>query len=91
MVNLQWYESLPNSLQKIFDDVAKETIAISDKLNRKQESEFIQKLAQHLEVNYITDDELEPFRKAVIPVYQYFVDQGSFSFEEIDKAREAAR
>ena len=91
MVNLKWYESLPNDLQKIFDDVARETIAISDKLNRKQESEFIQKLAQHLEVNYITDDELEPFRKAVIPVYQYFVDQGSFSFEEIDNAREAAR
>ena len=91
MVNLKWYESLPNYLQKIFDDVARETIAISDKLNRKQESEFIQKLAQHLEVNYLTDDELEPFRKAVIPVYQYFVDQGSFSFEEIDKAREAAR
>jgi len=91
MVNLKWYESLPNNLQKIFDDVARETIAISDKLNRKQESEFIQKLAQHLEVNYLTDDELEPFRKAVIPVYQYFVDQGSFSFKEIDKAREAAR
>ena len=91
MVNLKWYESLPNDLQKIFDDVAIETIAISDKLNRKQESEFIQKLAQHLEVNYLTDDELDPFRKAVIPVYQYFVDQGSFSFEEIDKAREAAR
>ena len=91
MVNLKWYESLPNDLQKIFDDVARETIAISDKLNRKQESEFIQKLAQHLEVNYLTDDELDPFRKAVIPVYQYFVDQGSFSFEEIDKAREAAR
>ena len=91
MVNLKWYESLPNNLQKIFDDVARETIAISDKLNRKQESEFIQKLAQHLEVNYLTDDELDPFRKAVIPVYQYFVDQGSFSFEEIDKAREAAR
>jgi len=91
MVNLKWYESLPNDLQKIFDDVARETIAISDKLNRKQESEFIQKLAQHLEVNYLTDDELDPFRKAVIPVYQYFVDQGSFSFKEIDKAREAAR
>ena len=91
MVNLKWYESLPNDLQKIFDDVARETIAISDKLNRKQESEFIQKLAQHLEVNYLTDDELDPFRKAVIPVYQYFVDQGSFSLEEIDKAREAAR
>ena len=91
LVNLKWYESLPNDLQKIFDDVARETIAISDKLNRKQESEFIQKLSQHLEVNYLTDDELDPFRKAVIPVYQYFVDQGSFSFEEIDKAREAAR
>jgi C4-dicarboxylate-binding protein DctP len=91
MVNLKWYESLPNDLQTIFDDVARETIAISDKLNRKQESEFIQKLAQHLEVNYLTDDELDPFRKAVIPVYQYFVDQGSFSFKEIDKAREAAR
>ncbi len=90
MVNLKWYESLPNDLQLIFDNTARETIAMSDKLNRKEESEFIEKLTQHLEVNYLTYDDLEPFRKAVVPVYQYFVDQGTFSFEEIDEARIAA-
>lgn len=90
MVNLKWYESLPNDLKLIFDDSARETIAMSDQLNRKEESEFIEKLSQHLDVNYLTYDDLEPFRRAVAPVYRYFVDQGTFSFEDIDEARKEA-
>lgn len=68
-----------------------ETIALSDKLNREQEEEFIDKLSEQLEVNYVTGADLEPFREAVRPVYEYFIDQGDFTADEIERARKAAR
>ena len=48
-------------------------------------------LSQHLKVNYVTGAALEPFRQAVQPVHQLFVDKGDFSAEDIERARQAAR
>jgi C4-dicarboxylate-binding protein DctP len=90
MVNLDWYEGLPPDLQVLFDEVAVETIALSDTLNREQEEEFVDKLSEELEVNYVTGADLEPFREAVRPVYQYFIDQGDFTAAEIERTRKAA-
>ena len=91
LVNLAWYESLPPDLQQAFDEVAQEAIALSDKLNREMEAEFIQKLADKLEVNYVTGPDLELFQQAVQPVYQYYIDQGDLSWGEVEQARKAAR
>jgi C4-dicarboxylate-binding protein DctP len=91
LVNLAWYESLPSDLQQAFDEAAQEAIALSDKLNREMEAEFIRKLADKLEVNYVTGSDLEPFREAVQPVYQYYIDKGDLTWEEVKQARKAAR
>lgn len=91
MVNLTWYETLPKDLQTVFDEVARETIALSDKMNREKETQFIESLSKHLEVNHITGSDLDPFREAVKPVHQYFVDKGDFTFDEIEMAQRAAR
>lgn len=91
IVNLAWYESLPADLQRIFDEVATETIALSDRLNREKEKEYIALLSEQLETNHVTGDDLEPFREAVRPVYRHFVEKGDFSMEDIERARRAAR
>jgi tripartite ATP-independent transporter DctP family solute receptor len=91
MVNLSWYQSLPEDLKKVFDEVAREAMALSDRLNREKEGEFLAQLSKTLEVNTLSGDALDPFREAVKPVYQHFVDKGEFSFEDIDAARRAAR
>ncbi|MDG2380868.1 MAG: TRAP transporter substrate-binding protein [Pirellulaceae bacterium] len=91
LVNLDWYESLPTDLQQIFDRVAREAIAYSDQLNRKQEEEFINKLSQKLAVNQVAGSELLPFREAVKPVYDYYVQKGDLTWEEVERARQAAR
>ena len=91
IVNLDWYHSLPNDLKAIFDQVAAETIAYSDKLNRESESHYIQQLSEKLEVNYVKGAELEEFRALVKPVYQHFVDKGDFTWEEIREAQSIAR
>lgn len=91
MVNLAWYESLPADLKRIFDEVARETIALSDRLNREKEKEYIALLAERLATNHVTGDDLEPFREAIRPVYRRFVEKGDFSMEDLQRARRAAR
>lgn len=91
MVNLKWYERLPEDLQQIFDNVATETMQLSDRLNREKEQEYVAKLSDTLEVNELTGDQLKPFQEAVAPVYDYFVDQGDFTLGEIETARRIAR
>lgn len=91
IVNLTWYESLPPDLRRIFDEVGAETIALSDRLNRDKEKEYVDSLSEHLETNYVTGEDLEPFREAVRPVYRHFVEKGDFSTRDIESARDAAR
>ena len=91
LVNLKWYQSLPPELQELFDEVAREAIALSDKLNREKEQEFIEKLGEKLEVNYVTGESLAKFRESVSGVYDYYINQGSIAQQEVDAARSAAR
>ena len=91
MVNLDWYNNLPIELQKIFDEVAMETMKYSDQLNREREGLYITQLEEKLKTNYITLDNLEKFRTATLPVYQYFIDKGYFSWDDIRAARESIK
>ncbi len=87
MVNLEWFNSLPGDLQAIFDSVAVEAMSYSDQLNRANEAKYIQLLSEKLETNYVTPENLEKFREATKPVYQYFIDQGYFTWDDIRSAR----
>ncbi len=87
MVNLDWYNTLPTELKKIFDQVAVETMRYSDQLNRENEDLYIKQLAEKIETNFVTPENLEKFRTATIPVYQYFIDKGYFSWDDIKSAR----
>ncbi|MFQ5751584.1 MAG: TRAP transporter substrate-binding protein [bacterium] len=87
MVNLEWYNNLPDALKQIFDQVAVEAMKYSDQLNRENEVEYIKQLSQKLEINYVTPENLEKFREATRPVYQYFVDKGYFTWDDINEAQ----
>lgn len=91
IVNLKWYDSLTPNLKLIFDRIAKNAIKHSDSLNRSNELDYLKKLSKHLEINYISGNELEPFRKAVKPVYDYFINRGLFTQDEIVRAQQIAR
>ncbi len=91
LVNRAWYEKLPDDLQLEFDAVARESIARSDRLNREKEADFIARLSKSLEVNYVSGDDLQPFRDAVGPVYEHFVKKGDFSMDDIEEARRYAK
>ena len=86
MVNLEWYNNLPDDLKQIFDAVAVETMQYSDQLNKENEVEYIKQLSHKLEINYVTPENLEKFREATRPVYQYFIDEGYFTWDDINEA-----
>ncbi len=87
LVNLSWYEALPDGLKSIFDAVAVDAMALSDRNNREKEQEYIESLSAHLEVNFIEGDDLDPFKEAVKPVYDYFVKQGIITIEDLERVR----
>lgn len=90
IVDLKWYTALPDDLKETFDEVARETMRLSDQLNRVAEQEMIEKLEAVLEVNFLTSDELKPFQALAASVHEQFVGQGIISEEDIQRARRIA-
>jgi len=91
IVDLEWYDALPEELQSVFDSVAVETMRLSDRLNRTAEQEMIDKLARELEINYLTGDALLPFQELSTTVYDYFIEQGTVTLQDIQRAKRLAR
>jgi tripartite ATP-independent transporter DctP family solute receptor len=87
IVNLEWYNTLPDDLKRIFDEVSVEAMNYSDQLNREKEGEYIGLLSEKLKTNYVTPENREKFREASMPVYQYFIDKEYFSWEDINEIR----
>ncbi|MFC2115139.1 TRAP transporter substrate-binding protein [Bacteroidota bacterium] len=87
IVNLDWYEKLPDNLKKIFDEAAVDAMKYSDQLNREKEAEYIGLLSEKLKTNYVSPENREKFREATAPVYQYFVDKEYFSWNDIYEVR----
>lgn len=91
IVDLKWYDRLPQELKAIFDEVAEKAIAYSDRLNRESEQKYIALLEQELEVNYISGEDLQPFRKLTESVTREFISRGVFTEEDLNEARRIAR
>ncbi len=90
MVNLAWYESLPDDLQKIFDEVAREALKYSDELYMKSEEDIIAKLSAEAEIIRPSSATIADMKARTKPVYDYFVDRGDFTWEDINAALAAA-
>jgi len=91
MVNLAWYESLPEDLRQIFDEVAREALELSDELYSSSEEEIIARLGQEVEIIRPSAEVITELRERTRPVYDFFVERGDFSWEDINAAMEAAR
>jgi len=90
IVGLDWYESLDEDLQELFDVVARESISYSDELNRRSETTYIERLQEELIVNVLSSEQQESFRSLVGPVYDHFIDSGVLTDSDIKRARDIA-
>ena len=90
-VNPAWYKALPDNLRKIFDEVAVDAMHYSNKTWLASEDGYREQLKDKLQFNELTPENRKEFVEAVKPVWQYYVDKGMFTWEDIDRARKTAK
>ena len=85
-VNPAWYNSLPDDLKAIFDAAAEATMIYSDTIWLNSEVGYYNILKDKLTVNHMDPKDRGGFVKGVKGVWQYYVDEGYFTWDEINKA-----
>ena len=90
-VNPDWYKSLPDDLKQIFDASAKAAMMYSDTIWLNSENNFYNFLQTKLETNTLEPDVTAKFAEAAKPVWQQYVDDGYFTWDNIKKAQKIAK
>jgi C4-dicarboxylate-binding protein DctP len=91
IVNLAWYRRLPADLRHIFDEVAREALVYSDELYMKTEEEIIARLGEDVGIIRPTRSVRAQMKLSTKPVYEFFVERGDFSWDDIDAAVAASK
>ncbi len=86
----KWYDSLSAEHQKIVKEAAREVMVYNDELVGEQTEEAYDAIKDDLEINVLTDDQRELFVDAVQPVYDYYIDKGLFTMEDLEEIRRTA-
>jgi TRAP-type transport system periplasmic protein len=82
------YDTLPEDLQRVVDDAAKEAVNYERQVAMEAEEKLLEDLKK-TDVEIEENPDRESFRKAVEPVYKEFEESiGKEIFEEIDRLRE---
>lgn len=88
-MNLAFYNSLPTDLQQICNDGA---WLFADKINELRlttDSKFYDTIEESgVQIYTPTKEEVQLFRDASAPVYESFVNDGAFTMEELNRAKE---
>ncbi len=90
MVNKGWYESLPSDLKVIFDEVSVEALAYWDDLEAQAALDAIKEIAAQPGVEAVDmadyPENAAIWAEAAQPLWQQFVDEGFFSWDDINRA-----
>lgn len=90
-VNPDWYNSLPDDLKNVFDASAKAALIYSDTIWLNSENRYLSFLETKLETNLLTSEDVAKFVEAAKPVWQQYVDQKFFTWDDINKAQAEAK
>ncbi len=90
-VNPDWYKKLPADLKHIFDASAKAAMRFSDTIWLNSEENYLNFLKTKLTTNFLSPEEAAKFAQAARPVWQQYVDEGVFTWDEINEAQKIAK
>ena len=92
MVNNAWYQALPNDLKEIFNQVSKEALALRDQMEKKASADSVARISASSGVETIIladyPDVAAKWQKACNPLWEEMVQQGLFSWDDINEAQE---
>jgi len=73
LVNVNWWRTLSNENRILIKKIANESVALEEKLLRKNTKEFREKIGEEgMDIYYITEESKESFREAVQPVWEKY-------------------
>jgi len=90
-VNPDWYNKLPDDLKNIFDASAKATMIYSDTIWLNSENNYLNFLKTKLKTNMLSPEDTAKFAEAAKPVWQLYVDDGFFTWDDIKSAQKIAK
>jgi C4-dicarboxylate-binding protein DctP len=90
-VNPDWYNKLPDDLKNIFDASAKATMIYSDTVWLNSENNYLNFLKTKLKTNTLSPLDTAKFAEAAKPVWQLYVDDGFFTWNDIKAAQKIAK
>ena len=90
-VNPAWYNGLPDDLKAVFDASAKAAMIYSDTIWLNSEANFQAFLQTKLETNFLSSEDVAAFAQAAKPVWQQYVDDKSFTWDQIEEAQKIAK
>ncbi len=91
VVNLEWYNKLSPEYQKILSDAAWEAMEYNDSLMKEADEVAFGKIKDSFtEIVELTPEQRQVFIDAVQPVYDYYIEKGLFTMDEIEEIRAAA-
>ena len=91
-MNLKFYNSLPEDLQKIVSDGAWIFVEKENEIRETTDTDYFNTIKNSGVTVYTpTPEEKAVFMAACTPVYDYFVDKGVFSQEELDQVRSISK
>ena len=90
-VNPDWYNSLTDDLKAVFDSVAESTMKYSNEIWLGAEKDYFYILKENLEVNEVSPANKAGFVAAAKPVWQGYVDDGYFTWDEINEILDAVK
>jgi len=91
-MNLKFYNSLPEDLRKICDDGAWKFVDKLNTVRRNMDKDYYAMIEKGgCQIYTPTDAELAVFKKACEPVYQHFINKGTFTREELNAVDKAAQ
>ena len=90
-VNPDWYNKLPDDLRNIFDASAKAAMIYSDTIWLNSENNYLNFLKTKLKTNMLSPEDTAKFADAAKPVWQKYVDDSFFSWDDIKTAQKIAK
>ncbi len=91
VVNLAWYQALPGDLKAVFDKAARDAMAWSDENWLASEADYLAFLKDKIAINEVTPENRAKFIAAVRPVWDAYIESGTFTEDEIQQAIAAGK
>lgn len=91
-MNLDFYNSLPEDFQKIVSDGAWIFVEKENELRKSKDIEYYKAIEESGTIIYTpTAAEKKEFMDACTPVYEYFIDKGVFTRNELEEVRQISQ